>query len=49
MKYEQGVIKNKSRPLIPADKRSGNISTGETYLKDFTDAGTETYLVNRIK
>ena len=47
VKYEQGVIKNKRRPLIPSFKKTGSV--GDNYLKDFTEAGTQTYLVNRIK
>lgn len=47
VKYQDGVVANRERPLVPFGKKKD--SSGETLLKDFTAAGTETYLVNRIK
>lgn len=47
VKYENGVVANKKKPLIP-EMMKKNLPE-PAYLKDFTEAGTETYLVNRIK
>ncbi len=49
VKYESGIITNKKKPLVPEDIKRTLLEKEETYLKDLTEAGMETYLVNRIK
>ncbi len=40
-------MKNKEKPLVP--ELTKKILPEPAYLKDLTEAGTETYLVNRIR
>jgi hypothetical protein len=47
VKYEQGVVVNRDKPLVPDSAKKTMPETA--YLKDLTEAGTETYLVNRIR
>jgi hypothetical protein len=47
VRYEQGVVTNKNKPLVP-ELAKKNLPE-PAYLKDLTEAGTETYLVNRIR
>lgn len=47
VKYEQGVVVNKWKPLVP-ELAKKNLPE-PAFLKDLTEAGTETYLVNRIR
>jgi hypothetical protein len=47
VKYEQGVVLNKLKPLVPELVKKN--MPEPAFLKDLTEAGTETYLVNRIR
>jgi|688.fasta_scaffold468519_2 hypothetical protein len=47
VKYEQGVVLNKNKPLVPEFVKK--TLPEPAFLKDLTEAGTETYLVNRIR
>lgn len=38
VKYQDGIVSNKERPLVPLGKKKD--TPLETYLKDFTTAGT---------
>ena len=47
VKYEQGVVVNRKKPLVPQKEKKSKIEPA--FLKDLTEAGTQTYLVNRIR
>ena len=47
VRYENGVVVNKHKPLVPELTKKN--MPEPAYLKDLTEAGTETYLVNRIR
>ena len=47
VKYKDGIVANLEKPLVP--ERDKKNEEAPNYIKDFTQAGTETFLVNRIK